>query len=60
MENIIGIGVDLIQPIDPTCLDIVKFKEMFGDRICLAGNVANELLRSGTLSDSDQLGENQT
>ena len=55
MEDIIGIGVDLIQPIDPTCMDIVKFKEMFGDRICLAGNVSNELLRSGTPSEVEVL-----
>lgn len=51
MEDIIDLGVDLIQPVDPTCLDIVRFKEMYGDRICLAGNVANELLRSGTPAD---------
>ena len=48
MEDIITIGVDVIQPIDPTCLDIVEFKQMYGDRICMVGNVSNELLRSGT------------
>jgi uroporphyrinogen decarboxylase len=46
MEDIIDVGVDVIQPIDPTCIDIVRFKERYGDRICLVGNVANELLRS--------------
>ena len=48
MPDIIDIGVDVIQPIDPSCLDIVEFKRLFGDRICIIGNVSNELLRSGT------------
>ena len=42
------IGVDVVQPIDPTCLNIVEFKQKYGDRICLVGNVANELLRRGS------------
>jgi uroporphyrinogen decarboxylase len=53
MEDIIDIGIDLIHPIDPTCMDIVKVKEMYGDRICLAGNLSNELLRSGTPAEID-------
>jgi len=48
MEDIIDIGVDVLQPIDPTCMDIEQVKEMYGNRICLVGNVSNELLRSGT------------
>ena len=48
MEDIIDLGVDVLQPIDPTCMDIFKVKEMYGDRICLVGNVSNELLRSGS------------
>jgi len=32
-------------------MDIVKVKRMYGDRLCLAGNVSNELLRIGTPSD---------
>jgi uroporphyrinogen decarboxylase len=48
MEDIIKCGVDVIQPIDPSCLDIVEFKQMYGDQICMVGNVSNELLRSGT------------
>ena len=47
MEDIIDMGVDVLQPIDPTCLDIAEVKKEYGDRICLAGNVSLELLRSG-------------
>ena len=53
MEDIIGMGVDVLQPIDPSCMDIVRVKEMFGDRLCLVGNVSTELLRSGTPSQVD-------
>jgi len=48
MEDLIDMGLDAIQPIDPTCMDMVKVKKEFGQRICLIGNVANELLRSGS------------
>jgi len=51
MEDLIDMGLDAIQPIDPTCMDIVKVKQEFGRRICLVGNVANELLRSGSTSE---------
>jgi uroporphyrinogen decarboxylase len=48
MEDLIDLGLDALQPIDPSCMDIVKVKEKYGDRLCLVGNVANELLRSGS------------
>ncbi len=48
MEDIIGLGVDVLQPIDPTCMDIVQVKERYGDRISIVGNVSNELLQTGT------------
>jgi len=51
MPDIIETGIDLLQPIDPTCMDIVKMKKEYGDHISLVGNVANELLRSGTVEE---------
>jgi uroporphyrinogen decarboxylase len=48
MPDLIDVGIDVLQPIDPSCMDIAKTKQEFGDRICLVGNVPNELLRSGT------------
>jgi len=35
-------------------MDIVKVKEMYGDRISLVGNVSNELLRSGTTAEIEE------
>jgi uroporphyrinogen decarboxylase len=53
MEDIIDIGSDLIHPIDPTCMSMSESKRKYGDRIAIAGNVSNELLRSGTPKEVD-------
>jgi uroporphyrinogen decarboxylase len=58
MPDLIDIGVDLLQPVDPTCMDIAKTKKEFGDRICLAGNVPNEMLRSGTVEEVEEYVKN--
>lgn len=50
MDDLIAMGLDAIQPIDPSCMDMAKVKKQWGDRICLIGNVSNELLRSGSTS----------
>ncbi len=47
LEDLIGLGLDALHPIDPTCLDIVQVKRIVGDRICLIGNVSTELLQTG-------------
>lgn len=51
MDDLIAMGLDVIHPIDPSCMDIAKVKKTWGDRICLIGNVSNELLRSGSASE---------
>jgi uroporphyrinogen decarboxylase len=51
MPDLIQVGVDVLQPIDPSCMDIVATKKAFGDRICLAGNVSNEMLQKGEPED---------
>jgi uroporphyrinogen decarboxylase len=54
MEDIIDIGTDLLHPIDPTCMSVSKVKEMYGDRLCFAGNLSNELLRSATTAEIEE------
>jgi uroporphyrinogen decarboxylase len=51
IPHLIDMGVDVIQPIDPTCMDIAKVKQMYGEKICIVGNVSNELLFSGSTQD---------
>ena len=51
MGDLIDIGIDVLHPIDPTCMDIHQMKKDFGDRICLAGNVSNEMLQNAQPAD---------
>ena len=50
IENIIACGFDGLQSLQPSAgVDIYKIKELYGDRICLMGNVdLNYLLPFGT------------
>jgi uroporphyrinogen decarboxylase len=48
MDDLIDMELDVIQPIDPSCMDMAKVKKQWGERICLIGNVSNELLRSAS------------
>lgn len=51
MEDLIHVGVDVIHPIDPSCMNMVQAKKKWGERICLIGNVSNELLRSASTQE---------
>lgn len=55
IPDLIDLGLDLLQPIDPTCMDISKVKEAYGDKLCLVGNVSNELLRTGSPAEVDDV-----
>jgi uroporphyrinogen decarboxylase len=50
MDDLIAMGLDVIQPVDPSCMDMARVKKQWGERICLIGNVSNELLRSAPTS----------
>lgn len=54
MDDIIDIGSDLVHPIDPTCMSVSETISKYGDRLSFAGNVANELLRSGTQEEVEE------
>ncbi|MDR0354604.1 MAG: hypothetical protein LBJ64_02555 [Deltaproteobacteria bacterium] len=51
LPSLIDLGLDVIQPIDPTCNDIVDIKRKAGGRICIVGNVPNDMLQDGQPSD---------
>ena len=48
IEDLVEIGVDCLNPMDPSGIDYKDYKKRYGDRICLCGNVNVELLASGT------------
>lgn len=55
MEDLIALGVDALHPIDPTCMNIEEVKEKVGDRLCLIGNISNEILADGTPEEVAEL-----
>lgn len=48
IDDLIAIGVDALHPIDPTCMDIEEVKQKVGAKLCLIGNIDNDLLMKGT------------
>ena len=55
MDDLLDIGIDALHPIDPTCLDINEVKARVGDRLCLFGNISNEILMKGTPEEVTEL-----
>jgi len=48
IDDLVEIGIDALHPIDPTCMDIVEVKRKAAGRLCVFGNVPNDLLMTGT------------
>ncbi|MDR1111195.1 MAG: hypothetical protein LBP92_11010 [Deltaproteobacteria bacterium] len=51
LPSFIDLGLDVIQPIDPTCNDIASIKEKVAGRLCIVGNVPNDMLQDGKPQD---------
>ena len=39
MDGIIDAGFDGFHPLQPQCMDIGEFKQRYGDRLCMLGNI---------------------
>jgi hypothetical protein len=54
-EDIIGCGVDALNPIEPTTAnpdyDIFRLKEKYGDQITFVGNISPVMLATGTIDE---------
>jgi uroporphyrinogen decarboxylase len=48
LPSFINLGLDVIQPIDPTCNDIREIKKKTAGKLTIVGNVSNELLQEGS------------
>ena len=48
LPSFFNMGLDVVQPIDPTCNDIVEIKKKTAGKLTIVGNVSNELLQEGT------------
>ena len=54
VEDLIEMGVNCLNPMDPYGIDYREYKKRYGDRLCLSGNVDIEFpLSKGTPEDVD-------
>ena len=50
--DLVEIGFDVINPIQPECMDVVEIKHRFGDQVCLHGTIScQKTLPFGTPDD---------
>jgi len=55
LRDIVETGVDAVHPIEPDVMDIGEVKELYGDKICLWGNIdCSRVLQSGTPAQVEQ------
>lgn len=55
VEDLINIGVNCINPLDPYCIDYKDYKKRFGKRVALCGNIDIEFpLSKGTPEDVEK------
>jgi uroporphyrinogen decarboxylase len=52
LDDLFGMGIQGIHPIDPNCMDIREFKKNYGKRVCILGNVNVNTLASGTAEET--------
>jgi uroporphyrinogen-III decarboxylase len=54
VEDLINMGLNCLNPLDPYGVDYADYKARYGDRLCLSGNVDIEFpLSNGTPEDVD-------
>jgi uroporphyrinogen decarboxylase len=52
IPDLIEIGIDALNPVQPECMNPVKIKELYGDKLCLSGTISmQETLPFGTVED---------
>lgn len=52
MDDLISMGISGFHPIEPSAMDIKEMKELYGDRICLIGNIdLHYTLTRGTVEE---------
>lgn len=52
IDDLIEVGVDILNPIQPKCMDPEEIKDGFGDRLCFMGTIdEQETLPFGSIED---------
>ena len=51
VNDLLDMGLDCLNPMDPSGIDYSDYKERFGNRLCLSGNINVELLSKNKPED---------
>ncbi|MBN1298312.1 MAG: hypothetical protein JW997_01345, partial [Actinobacteria bacterium] len=52
IQDLIEVGVDILNPVQPKCMDPKEIKKRFGDRLCFMGTIdEQEVLPFGSIED---------
>jgi uroporphyrinogen decarboxylase len=51
IDKIIECGVDAIHPIEPKAMNILDVKNLYGNKLCLIGNIDVDLLARGSVDE---------
>jgi len=52
ISDLIDVGIDILNPVQPDCMDPVKIKKLYGDKLTLDGTISvQETLPFGTFED---------
>ena len=54
LDDMVDLGIDVLNPIEPACLDIVQLKQRFQGRPVLSGNIDMDLLSEGTVEEVER------
>jgi uroporphyrinogen decarboxylase len=55
LEQIMTLGMNGLHPLEPGPMDLAAVKSLYGDRLCLVGNVSVDTLSAGTPAQVRQL-----
>jgi len=52
IPDLVEIGVDILNPVQPECMDVYKLKELYGDKLCFDGTISiQRTMPFGTVED---------
>jgi len=54
MESVLNLGMDGIHPIEPAAMNIKEIKEIYGEKVCLIGNLNMNIIARGTTADVEE------
>lgn len=55
VDELISLGISGLHPIEPGPMDLATVKQMYGDKVCIIGNVSVDALSAATPEEIDEI-----